>query len=102
MRPAAPETARYGFVEILIGEDSLGEGGRLRDSGVARALRLLSPETWSSLFTVLPDRLRPGQAGDKIHKLSQVLSASPDDVYRRLVSQWDPPDRLVPGAPATG
>ncbi len=66
--------------------------------GVAHALRLLSPESWSRLFSVLPHRLRPAQAGDKIHKLARVLGAGPDDVYRRLVSQWDPPDRLVPNA----
>ena len=66
--------------------------------GFAWSLRLLSPEAWTRLFSVVPGRLLPAQAGDKIHKLSQVLGAGPDDLYRRLVSQWDLPDRLVPGA----
>ena len=66
--------------------------------GFARSLRLLSPEAWGRLFALVPEGRRPAQAGDKVHKLSCVLEGSADDLYRRLVSQWDQPERLVPGA----
>ncbi len=53
---------------------------------------------------VRPDRLlsrygRPGRVGDKLRKLAEVLAAdSPEALYRRLVSHWKAPDRVVPGA----
>lgn len=66
--------------------------------GLARSLRLLSPAVWNQLFGLVPEARRPAQAGDKVHKLSRVLEGGPDDLYRQLVSQWDEPERLVPGA----
>ena len=66
--------------------------------GFARSLRMLSPEAWTRLFGLVPKGRRPAQAGDKVHKLSRVLEGGLDDLYRRLVSQWDEPERLVPGA----
>ena len=59
--------------------------------GLARTLQALPADRWSSLFSVLPGRLRPTQAGDKLHKLASVLAL--DDagaLYRRLVTHWEP------------
>jgi asparagine synthase (glutamine-hydrolysing) len=65
--------------------------------GFARALCALPPDRWSSLFGILPGRLRPSQAGDKLHKLASVLAL--DDaaaIYRALVTHWEP-STLMPG-----
>ena len=46
----------------------------------------------------MPRSIRPPLVGDNIHKLASLLPLADEDaVYRRLVSQWDEPDKLVPG-----
>ena len=65
--------------------------------GLAGSLRALSPESWSRLLAILPAGLKPGQAGDKLHKLASVLTL--DDagaIYRRLVTHWEPTS-VMPG-----
>jgi asparagine synthase (glutamine-hydrolysing) len=50
------------------------------------------------LLSAVPARVRPRQAGDKLHKFAAVLCAEGDtDLYRRLVTHWDPA-QVVPGA----
>jgi asparagine synthase (glutamine-hydrolysing) len=68
----------------------------------SRAVRAVPPAAWNVLAAlarpVLPRRLRFANAGDKLHKLSGLFAASdPNDVYFRLVSQWDRPQDLVLG-----
>ncbi len=64
--------------------------GALR-KGAAAALTTVRPDRWTQLLSVLPRRLRPPQAGDKVHKAASVLRlGSADAVYRRLVSHWEP------------
>ncbi|TCS64718.1 asparagine synthase (glutamine-hydrolyzing) [Varunaivibrio sulfuroxidans] len=66
---------------------------------VAGGLKTLTPSAWNTLLSVLPDRIRPPQVGDKIHKLADILSLdSQQALYLRLVSQWGDPAALVPGA----
>lgn len=63
----------------------------------ARGLQAVPADRWSTLFEILPDRVRPRQAGDKLYKLASVLAL--DDIgalYRRLVTHWEPA-MLVPG-----
>lgn len=74
----------------------------------AGLLGTFSPGTWELFFRmldpVLPTRLRHRNSGDKIQKLTRVLTAdNPSELYRRLVSHWDKPDSIVTGAiePAT-
>jgi len=65
---------------------------------MARGLLSVPADRWSALFELFPDRARPRQAGDKLHKLASVLAL--DDVgalYRRLVTHWEPA-ALMPAA----
>lgn len=62
-----------------------------------------SPHTWNLVFAllapVLPRRLRVKLAGDKVHKLAELVALnSPEAVYRYLVSHWKhPAEELVFG-----
>jgi asparagine synthase (glutamine-hydrolysing) len=63
--------------------------------GVARALMALSPQRWDKIFAalgpILPRRLQASLPSDKLHKLAGILAcASPEAMYRRLVSFWEP------------
>jgi asparagine synthase (glutamine-hydrolysing) len=59
--------------------------------GAATAITAVRPDRWTQFLAALPQRLRPPQAGDKVHKAAAILRLdSPDAVYRRLVSHWDP------------
>lgn len=66
-------------------------------SAIAGAIRMLPPTAWSTLLQVVPDRWRPPQPGDKMHKLAGVLTEPGDGYYRYLVSHWTEPDKLVLG-----
>jgi asparagine synthase (glutamine-hydrolysing) len=64
--------------------------GALR-KGAAAAITAVRPDRWTQFLSALPRRLRSPQAGDKVHKAASVLRLdSPDAVYRRLVSHWEP------------
>ena len=56
-------------------------------------LKTIPPPAWDRVGRVAPGRLRQRAFGDKLHKLGTALDAgTPDELYRRLVSQWqDPP-----------
>ena len=65
---------------------------------LAHVLTSISADRWSQILSIVPASVRPGQAGDKLHKFAAVLCAKGDtDLYRRLVSHWDP-SLVVPGA----
>jgi asparagine synthase (glutamine-hydrolysing) len=71
-------------------------------TAAATGLQFVSPAVWDSVFKLLgpalPRYLRQVAAGDKLHKLSEVLNTQlPDDLYLRLVSHWKEPARLVRG-----
>lgn len=65
---------------------------------VRQLLSTLSPTQIDSLFRLAPRNLRPRHAGDKLAKLSSALSGSGDNFYFNLVSQWQDPKLIVPGA----
>jgi asparagine synthase (glutamine-hydrolysing) len=61
--------------------------------GLAGAIRLIPPSGWDALLrplpAALPGGLRLAPAGDKLHKLAEIVAAeSPDALYAGLVSQW--------------
>ncbi len=69
-------------------------------SAVARLLMSASPATWDSMMraiaALLPHTLRQSHPGDKLHKAAMVLDAvSAEDIYLRLVSQWQNPAAIV-------
>ncbi len=48
---------------------------------------------------LLPMGLRPSHPADKLRKLASIVDAeSADALFRRLISLWPEPERLVPGA----
>ncbi|MDX9860802.1 MAG: asparagine synthase (glutamine-hydrolyzing) [Rhodospirillales bacterium] len=75
--------------------------------GVRAALKAgltaVPPGGWDAVCAVLPRRLAPVQAGDKVHKIAAILEAGDiDGIYRRLVSQWPDPGCLMPGVAEAG
>ncbi|HAS50867.1 MAG TPA: asparagine synthase (glutamine-hydrolyzing) [Gammaproteobacteria bacterium] len=70
---------------------------------VARSITALPPAAWDrgcgALARVLPLRWRFSLPGDKVHKLADILTAaSPELIYRGLVSHWPQPATVVIGA----
>ena len=87
--------------------DAIWDRLRLLPRGVRQAaavgLRALSPRTWDSILRVAPARLRPPQAGERIHKIADILPRdSIDSVYRALISQWQDPACAVLGGTEPG
>lgn len=67
----------------------------------AAGLTSLSPERWNGIFGTLPRTLHRPQPGDKIHKVASVLRLNDaDELYRRLVSHWEP-SQITPGVSET-
>jgi len=66
---------------------------------IGHGVRAVPPPAWDRMATLVPSRLRPNNVGDRAHKLASLLDASDGGMfYRRLVSLWDAPAALVPGA----
>lgn len=71
-------------------------------AALAGVLTTASPGTWDGIFKgfriFLPKNLRYANAGDKLHKLADVLAArSADDIYYALISHWKQPSDIVHG-----
>ncbi len=67
-------------------------------AALGASLTLVSPSAWDRVAAVVPPRLRPRQAGDKLHKLAAVAALDGDAFYHRLLSQWHEVDQMLPGA----
>jgi asparagine synthase (glutamine-hydrolysing) len=52
------------------------------------AIGSIPPAAWDHLFGMLPNRIRPPQPGDKLHKLAAILPVRSEEIYQRLVSHW--------------
>jgi asparagine synthase (glutamine-hydrolysing) len=63
----------------------------------ASGMRALSPAAWSVLGDLIPERRRPVQFGDKMHKLANVLAGAPEAsaFYRQIVSFWVNPEHVL-------
>jgi asparagine synthase (glutamine-hydrolysing) len=63
----------------------------------AGGVRALSPAVWAALGDMIPERHRPTQFGDKMHKLANVLAGEPQasPFYRQIVSFWVDPGRVL-------
>lgn len=65
----------------------------------SEAIRMLSVEAWDSLLSPMPDRLRPRQVGDKIHKAAAILAMQgTEGMYRGAIAQWSDPREAIPDA----
>jgi asparagine synthase (glutamine-hydrolysing) len=69
----------------------------------AGALRLLSAQAWDRLLSLLPLAQRRLVTGRRMHLLAQLLEAgSVGEMYVRLMSQWQPEERVVTGSSRSG
>ena len=72
----------------------------LRSFGSA-TLNRLPPAAWDGLLSnrLIPSRWRFSEPGEKIRKVSEILSAgNPEAVYLDLISHWKDPSAVVRGA----
>ncbi|MBL8252921.1 MAG: asparagine synthase (glutamine-hydrolyzing), partial [Candidatus Competibacter sp.] len=81
----------------------LGSIPRPLRRSVAALLLALPPATWNRVFARLgcwlPAQWRYANAGSHLHKLAPAMAlATPEAMYRHLISHWDDPAALVPGA----
>jgi len=72
-------------------------------AAAARAIRLVSPSKWQTLYQslspIVPRSLMQRQFGYKLHKLAGILPASnPEAMYFTLTSHWLEPQSVVIGA----
>ncbi|SFV27375.1 asparagine synthase (glutamine-hydrolyzing) [Thermoflavifilum thermophilum] len=71
---------------------------------IVEAIQLWPPEKWEKSYQIfkkwLPSRYQVNNAGDKIFKLSRILSAnSVQGVYKQFISHWkDPQEVVIDGA----
>lgn len=91
-----------GYSRYVLAETLWRRLGRLPPGarqGAAALIRALPPAAWQRLFAAVPRRWRPFAAGDRLHKLADILVLpSQEALYRRLVSHWPDPATVVRGA----
>ncbi|MBN2570041.1 MAG: asparagine synthase (glutamine-hydrolyzing) [Deltaproteobacteria bacterium] len=73
----------------------------LRSIG-AKLIWAFSPAAWNRVFDlmapIIPNRLRLSLPGDKLHKAASVInSCDAQELYRRLVSHWEPESVVMGG-----
>lgn len=69
---------------------------------LAKGITKISPARWDQLNSLfapfMPGKLRSMQLGDKAHKVAEILAAAtPEAIYRDLVSHWKLPVEVVRG-----
>ncbi len=69
----------------------------------AAAITALAPESWNrfgrALGPLAPERMRSGQAGQKLHEFAAILrAADPAGLCLDIVSAWKAPATALPGA----
>lgn len=65
---------------------------------IAHLLHTLPPHVLDSIFSLVPDNLRPSHAGERLHKIATILKVKTDsDIYSNLVSLWNPQQILLNG-----
>ncbi len=88
---------RYAFAEHLWRR--LRIAPRLARRAASRAVLAVPPDRWDRLLGALPIRPRGYRlSGDRLHKLARLFSVeTPDQLYRRLLTHWHEPARMVVG-----
>jgi asparagine synthase (glutamine-hydrolysing) len=78
--------------------DLINRYPRAARSLLAKLCESISPATWERWSTRLPGRLNVKAPGNKMHKLAGILtSINQEDLYHRLLSQWNDPASVVLG-----
>src|SRR5882762_9907413 len=89
---------RYTWAKRL--SDTMNFLGPFR-SVAARSIRTLSPETWTRVLglgsQLMPRRWRETRAGDKLHRIADLLDCSRAEMYQALISHWSAPADVVVG-----
>lgn len=62
---------------------------------LASGIRSIPPGNYDAIARMLPDSSRPTQFGHRLHKLADILLEEEDDFYRRLISHWVEPEKIV-------
>ncbi|MEI8395096.1 MAG: asparagine synthase (glutamine-hydrolyzing) [Rhodospirillaceae bacterium] len=71
---------------------------RVTGAGLAALSGPIGAMLASGAAALLPAGIRPSHPADKLRKLAGILPAASDDaLFRRLISLWPEPERLVPG-----
>src|SRR3546814_6051470 len=66
---------------------------------IRRGVTSVPTSAWDVAGRFIPARRRPAQFGEKMHKAANALNlGAPEQIYRRLVSQWHDPNSIVIGA----
>jgi asparagine synthase (glutamine-hydrolysing) len=91
--------------EVFAGYNRYGQGLALAKAArllprflravLGGAITSVSPSAWDRLFLAVPRRVRPRLAGEKMHKLAQVLPKDALGFYWSLVSQGGAVEALV-------
>lgn len=67
-----------------------------------RAIGAVPAGWWDVASGLIPKSRRPAHFGQKMHKLARTFEPNAEDgqdaIYRSLISQWNPPDTVVPGS----
>jgi asparagine synthase (glutamine-hydrolysing) len=87
---------RYSWVQKITSATGWMPGA-FRNMGSA-ILRRIPPVAWDSFLSnqLIPPRWRVSEPGEKIRKISEILSArSPEAIYLDLISHWKNPSAVV-------
>ena len=60
-----------------------------------KSINILTPNQWNNFFKNFQDLIVPGQLGDKLYKLSNIINEDEDGFYRNLVSIWPDPENIT-------
>ncbi len=63
----------------------------------ANMIRTMPSHYWDEIFRLVPAKYRPPQAGDKMHKLANILTLDRQFFYKKMISHWHEPDEIVIG-----
>jgi asparagine synthase (glutamine-hydrolysing) len=95
-----------GYNRYLIGQALWRRQSRVPSPlrrAISSAITAVPRARWNNVLdlplSAMPGRMKIQNPGDKLHKLAEIIAlADREQVYKRLVSHWDPPDALVLGA----
>lgn len=83
------------YVQAQLFARHLGRFPNFLRAAAASGIKGIPPLIWDRIFAMVPASRRPQLAGQKMHKLADVLTADGDSFYRRLISHWTDPNAMV-------